>query len=166
MAYFNQYCKSKILSQSITEALLGIVNRANLKSSAGVWKIFVEWLNCKIIRSDLPPYLICEFLFSKFISASSASSVNTMRTGTSFQILLVGGECNRISGRIFYRIFKRLKTCRPHHTPPPPPHVLANLNGIVILPEYILTNSHFLLEKNEIVIEPIEKAYGRKSFEP
>ena len=26
-------------------------------------------------------------------------------------------------------------------------------NGIVNLPEYILTNSHFQLEKNEIVIE-------------
>ena len=39
---------------------------------------------------------------------------------------------------------------RADHTPP---HALANLNGIIILPEYILTNSHFQLEKNEIVIE-------------
>ena len=42
---------------------------------------------------------------------------------------------------------------RADHTTPTPRHVLANLNGIVILPEYILTNSHFQLEKNEIVIE-------------
>ena len=32
----------------------------------------------------------------------------------------------------------------------PPRHVLAISNGIVNLPEYILKNSHFLLEKNEI----------------
>ena len=36
---------------------------------------------------------------------------------------------------------------------PPPRHVLAISNGIVNFPEYILTNSHFLLENNEIVIE-------------
>ena len=51
--------------------------------------------------------------------------------------------------------------------PPPPPenlikttlrnsillHVLTISNGIVNLPEYILTNSHFQLDKNDIVIE-------------
>ena len=56
---------------------------------------------------------------------------------------------NRISKRIFFRIFKRLKT----HRLPPPRHVLAISNGIVNLPEYISTNSDFQLEKNEIVIE-------------
>ena len=34
-----------------------------------------------------------------------------------------------------------------------PWHVLGISNGTVKLPEYILTNSHFQLKKNEIVIE-------------
>ena len=34
-----------------------------------------------------------------------------------------------------------------------PRHVLAASNGIVNLPEYILTNSHFQLEKNEVLIQ-------------
>ena len=38
-------------------------------------------------------------------------------------------------------------------TTPPPRHVLAISNGIVNLPEYILKNSHFQLEKNEIKVE-------------
>ena len=52
--------------------------------------------------------------------------------------------------RILHRIFKRLNTYR---TLPPPRHVLAILNGIVNLPDYILTNSHFQLQKNEIVMK-------------
>ena len=39
------------------------------------------------------------------------------------------------------------------HGPHPPRHVLAISNGIVNVPEYISTNSHFQLEKNKIVIE-------------
>ena len=52
--------------------------------------------------------------------------------------------------RILHRIFKRLNTYR---TLPPPRHVLAILNGIVNLPDYILTNCHFQLQKNEIVMK-------------
>ena len=61
-------------------------------------------------------------------------------------------EVRFIQDVFFIKFLKAWKRA-DHTTPPPTRHVLANLNGIVILPEYILTNSHFQLEKNEIVIE-------------
>ena len=93
-------------------------------------------------------------------------------TGTSFQILLGGGkkcppQAIEFQDGFFIEFLNAWKRADQTTPPSPPRHVLANfLNGIVILHEYILTNSHFQLEKNEIVIEPIEKAYGRKSFDP
>ena len=76
--------------------------------------------------------------------------------GTSFQILLEGGKCPppqaiEFQDAFFIEFLNAWKRADP--TTPPPRHVLANLNDIVILPECILTNSHFQLEKNEIVIE-------------
>ena len=72
-----------------------------------------------------------------------------LTAGTSFQILLGGGgKCPPQAKSNFLTYFlSNFKTAENVHM------FLAILDGIVILPEYILKNSHFQLEKNEIVIE-------------
>ena len=61
-----------------------------------------------------------------------------MYSGTSFQILLGGGNCPPKQNSIGEQITKSGEQIS---------------NGTVKLPEDILTNSHFQLEKNEIVIK-------------
>ena len=66
-----------------------------------------------------------------------------------------GGNClPQAKSNFFPFFFSNFKTAENVQTSPPPPrHVLAISNVIVNLPEYILTNSHFQLERNEIVLE-------------
>ena len=61
-----------------------------------------------------------------------------------------GGKCPPQAklNSLTYFFIEFLNVWKRAHHPPPPQNVLAISNGIVTLPEYILTNSHFQLRKD------------------
>ena len=101
-----------------------------------------------------PPLIFPSILRYRIFRATFEESKEGKGQARRFRFCLGGGKCppQAISNFLTHILSNFYDAIPPTHAPRRR-HVLAISNGIVNLPEYILTNSHFHLEKNEIVIE-------------